>query len=340
MKTALLVARRVANFLAVLFLSSVVLTGLLWVSPGSPGKAREPLPSTRVVAGRTEACIDRTRCGLVTQGPDANGNVMVRIGTEEVPTVADDLLEVPPTASEWLFVRFWGGVLRWDVGMAYNNEPILDVVSLAARESLPIVAGAILLSVVLSLSGVLFLQWLPFPSMRGVLRTVGLAISIAPVFILGFLLTKAGVLPHPTALWVAPLACVILLSIGDSHLGEMLLSLEDEVRRLRSRDYVHAAVLRGASPLRHMLPGVLLPLFSLIASKAAFLLGSIVIAENIYAVSGIGAVSLRAATKPDPLLLLTLTVLVTGVVAGLALVRDVVEIAVDPRVRRGFEEGS
>ncbi len=339
MRTALLIARRVAHFVAVLFLSSVALTCLLWLSPGSPGKPREPLPSTRVTAGVTQACVDRQRCGLVVEGPTADDRVLVQIGVERVSAAASELLEPPPSMTSWLLVRFWGGLFRGDVGMAYNNEPILSVVALAARESLPVVAGAIVLSVLLSLGGVLFLQWLPFPSMRGVLRTITLVVSMSPVFILGFLMTKVGILPHPRLLWVAPLACVVLLSVGDSNLGEMLLALEDEVRRLRSKDYVHAAVLRGASAFRHMLPGMVLPLFSLIAAKAAFLLGSIVIAENIYAMSGIGAISLRAATKPDPLLLLTLTVLVTGVVAGLALLRDVVEILVDPRVRRGFEEG-
>ena len=171
------------------------------------------------------------------------------------------------------------------------------------------------------------------------MRTLLLAISTGPVFIGGYFLTKFGVLPHPELWWIAPIACVVVLSVGDSNLGELLLQLENEYRHLRSRDYIHAARLRGASPFRHMLPGLILPLSSIGSAKVAFLLGSVVIAENIYAVQGLGTLSLKAATKPDPLLLLTLTVFITGVVALVALLRDLVEIFVDPRVRRAAEDG-
>ena len=63
------------------------------------------------------------------------------------------------------------------------------------------------------------------------------------------------------------------------------------------------------------------------------------LAENIYAVQGLGTLSLKAATKPDPLLLLTLTVFITFVVALVSLIRDVLEIFIDPRIRKQTAEG-
>ena len=44
--------------------------------------------------------------------------------------------------------------------------------------------------------------------------------------------------------------------------------------------------------------------------------------------------SLKAAVKPDPLLLVTITVFITAVVGAVALLRDLLEIAIDPRVRK------
>lgn len=336
MKVAVLITRKVGHFLAVLFLGSLLLGALLWVSPGSPGRARDPIPSDTVIVGTTRACAGPDQCALVV-GTTPEGHWVLDLAQGRTTVQPGELLIEPPGFWRWFLLHYWAGLLSGDVGYAYNDEPVIEVVAFAARQTLPIVGGALVLSVGLSLAGVWLLAALPFPSLRGILRTVVLACSMSPVFILGYGMTKAGILPHPVHAWVAPAACIALLAVGDSHLGELLLQLEDEVRQLRARDYVHAASLRGASVLRHMLPGILLPLSSLIAAKIAFLLGSVVIAENIYAVQGLGALSLKAATKPDPLLLLTITVLVMGLVAGVGLVRDVVEIALDPRVRRGTE---
>ncbi|MCO4768920.1 MAG: ABC transporter permease subunit [Deltaproteobacteria bacterium] len=347
MKTAWLVGQKVGHFVAVLFLSSLVLAGLLWFSPGSPGKARDLVDWDTAQVGQ-EVCVETTTCGFLRSMPkqaaddpteDDGFNFIKKFAEVELEEGTKSIesgrvLRPGPSFPVWFFGVFWKGVLIWDIGPAFNGDPVLEVVLLGAKQTLPIVFGALFVAVLVTLLLVSFLTWLPFPSMRGLLRTVLLVVSISPVFVLGFLMTKAGVLPHPVNWWVAPLACVAILFVGDSSLGEFLLQLENEFRQLRNRDYIHAAGLRGASLFKHMLPGLLLPLSSMSAAKIGFLLGSVVIAENIYAVQGLGTLSLKAATKPDPLLLLTLTVFITGVVALVTLVRDLLEIFIDPRIRK------
>ncbi len=353
MKTAWLVGQKIGHFVAVLFLSSLVLAGLLWFSPGSPGKARDPVKWDSAAVG-DNVCIDARTCGVLRSMPEpAEGEersndgftfvkefVRIDLGSQGEKVVEKgDALAPGPSFPRWFMGTFWLGVAKWDIGPAFNGDPVLEVVLLGARQTMPIVFGALCAAVFVTLILVSFLTWLPFPSMRGLLRTLLLILSISPVFVLGFLMTKAGVLPHPVNWWVAPMACVVILFVGDSSLGELLLQLENEYRYLRSRDYIHAAGLRGASLFKHMLPGLLLPLGSMSAAKVAFLLGSVVIAENIYAVQGLGTLSLKAATKPDPLLLLTLTVFITFVVALVSLIRDVLEIFIDPRIRKQTAEG-
>ncbi len=140
---------------------------------------------------------------------------------------------------------------------------------------------------------------------------------------------------------VAPVvvACVAILCVGDSNLGEMLMQFENEVRRLYTQDYIHAANLRGASLVKHMMPGLLMPISSISAAKVAFLLGSVVIAESLFTVYGLGYISLQAAEGGDALLLLTITVFITFLVALVALIRDLLEILIDPRMRRSSEDG-
>ncbi|HCP44884.1 MAG TPA: hypothetical protein DIU15_02480 [Deltaproteobacteria bacterium] len=345
MRTARLIGAKVGHFLAVLFLGSFVLACFLWVSPGSPGRATDPVnfgdgAMRPVVVGQSELCLDATRCGLLLELDEAAQSLTLSIGGAPISGKVGDALYPGPDFFEWFLGTFWRGIFKWDVGETKAYEPALGVVTSGARYTLAIILATLVVTVTLSLLGVALLLWLPFPSLRGVLRTLLLVLSITPVFILGYILQENGVLDRGQVTVGLLGACVAILCVGDSNLGEMLLHFETEVRSLRNRDYVHAASLRGASLFRHMLPGLLLPISSLSAAKIAFLLGSVVIAEELFAVPGLGRASLQAAEKGDALLLLTLTVFITFLVALVALIRDLLEIAIDPRLRKASEDAS
>ncbi len=340
MKTVWLIGQKFGHFLAVLFLSSFFLACFLWISPGSPGRPREPVVWSTAQVDGTRVCVDSKRCGILRSMPDGAPSVVtVDIGGEVVTERSEYIKYPGPTFSEWFAVKFWGGLFRGDVGQTYSGDDVLEVVAGGARYTLPIVFGTLAVSVLLALSITALLTWLPFPSLRGGIRTILLILSITPVFVLAFVLQSRGVLNIGMVTPVIFAACVAALCIGDSNLGEMLLQFENEYRRLKSRDYIHAARLRGASEFKHMLPGLLLPISSVSASKVAFLLGAVVIVEFLWGVPGLGDASLDAAEKGDALLLVTLTLLITGVVALVALIRDVLEILIDPRLRRSAEDG-
>ncbi len=343
MKTIWLICQRVGYFLLVLFLSSFFLAVFLWVSPGSPGKPREDVDWSEAKIDQTVVCVGNTNasCGVLKALPTGQPprvEVLVAGVMEEEKA---QFVHLPgPTFTEWFSVGLWGGLFRGDVGLSHAyEEPALEVVIEASKHTLPIVFGTLVLSVSLALLLTGVLLWLPFPSLRGVIRTVIMIFSITPVFILAYVMQGNGVLNVGVVTPMILAACLAALCVGDSNLGEILLQFEHEVRSLGTTDYVHAARLRGASVFKHMLPGLLLPISSISAAKVAFLLGSAVIVEWLWGVPGLGEISLVAAEKGDALLLVTLTLLITGVVALVALVRDVVEILVDPRLRQSNGEG-
>ena len=340
MKTLWLIGQKVRHFLAVLFLSSFLLACFLWISPGSPGRPRDTVVWDDVEVGTTIVCVDSKRCGSLGSLPAGTPATVDVDVAGEIVTERVDYIKLPgPTFTEWFSVGFWGGLFHWDVGQTYSGDDVLEVVVEGARHTLPIVFGTLAVSVFLALSLTAFLTWLPFPALRGAIRTVVLVFSITPVFILAYVLQSRGVLNIGTVTPAILAACVAALCIGDSNLGEMLMQFENEYRTLRNRDYIHAARLRGASEFKHMLPGLLLPISSVSAAKVAFLLGAVVIVEFLWGVPGLGDASLLAAEKGDALLLITLTLLITGVVALVALVRDIIEILIDPRTRRSSEDG-
>jgi peptide/nickel transport system permease protein len=103
--------------------------------------------------------------------------------------------------------------------------------------------------------------------------------------------------------------------------------------------YVRTAILKGLPRrrviIRHVLPNALLPAVSVIGLQTGFVLGGLVIIENLFTYPGIGQLSLQAATLKDVDVLLPAT-MVTGII--FMLVRFATELLyglLDPRIRLG-----
>jgi peptide/nickel transport system permease protein len=85
--------------------------------------------------------------------------------------------------------------------------------------------------------------------------------------------------------------------------------------------------------LRHALRNALLPTVTVIAMNIGWILGSVVIVEEIFAYPGIGSLILFSVNNRD-LPLLQATVMVIGAVTGLAnLAADVLYVYLNPRIR-------
>lgn len=124
----------------------------------------------------------------------------------------------------------------------------------------------------------------------------------------------------------------------------MLLLLAYVIRMTRaslvevlSTNYVRTARLKGAPErivvLRHALRNALLPTVTVIAMNIGWLLGSVVIVEEIFAYPGIGSLILFSVNNRD-LPLLQASVMVIGAVTGLAnLAADLVYTYLNPRIR-------
>ncbi len=124
----------------------------------------------------------------------------------------------------------------------------------------------------------------------------------------------------------------------------MLLLLAYVIRMTRSSiievlgtNYIRTARLKGASESRvvlgHALRNALLPTVTVIAMNIGWILGSVVIIEEIFAYPGIGSLILFAVNNRD-LPLLQASVMVVGAVTGLAnLAADVLYVYLNPRIR-------
>jgi len=234
------------------------------------------------------------------------------------------------TYLSWM-LGFWRGALTLDLGPSFRGIAIEELVLRGAANSLPIVFGAL----GLSLGSALIASFLLSGRLQAMGRIFRIAVhagSLLPVFLLGYLALIVFAVPPDG--WIPVCAAVLILALGDGMMSDVLLQVDAELSALRERDFVHSATLRGIPMFRHMLPHLALPLAQAAASKMAFLLGGIVVLEKVLGIQGIGWIGYRAAQAGDFRLLLAITVFITGLVALGYLLLDMLRFVIDPRFGR------
>jgi peptide/nickel transport system permease protein len=106
-------------------------------------------------------------------------------------------------------------------------------------------------------------------------------------------------------------------------------------------DYVRAARSLGLPGrtvvLRHALANALLPLITIVATVYGYLLGGVVLVENIFAWPGLGRYVFTAITSSDYPAVQGFILYATTLYVLLFLIVDVLYIVVDPRLRHARE---
>jgi peptide/nickel transport system permease protein len=103
------------------------------------------------------------------------------------------------------------------------------------------------------------------------------------------------------------------------------------------RGYVRTALLKGVPPgtvlVRHVLRNALLPTITVIANQVSWLVGGLVVVENVFNYPGLGQLLLQAALSQDlPMLEITVLIL-AAILIGANLAADILYGVLNPRTR-------
>jgi peptide/nickel transport system permease protein len=133
------------------------------------------------------------------------------------------------------------------------------------------------------------------------------------------------------ALPTLTLSLVLMAHIARQTRSEMADVLES--------DFVRAARLKGLPEGRvvrlHALPNALAPTIAVISLDIGYLLGGIIVVEEIFAWPGLGRLLIYALENRDLPVIQGVTLVLAAVYAGSNLLSDLVIAAIDPRVRYG-----
>ena len=302
--------RRVLMLIPVFLAVSVVIFSILHFIPGDP--------------------IDN----LLKPGspPDARAQMEARYGLDK---------PLPVQYGIWL-----AKVVQGDLGTAIvARRPVTDLIASALPHSLWLGGLALLFSTVVGIAlGVVAAlnrdRWPDKMIMGGVLLG-----STMPSFWLGLLMMLTfsvwlGWFPESGARgWNSLVLPVLTVGLG----GTALVARITRVSMIEAagRDFVTLLHAKGMSPmriqLRHVLRQALIPVVTILALRIGWILGGAVTVEVVFARPGLGTLLIKSLGQHDyPVVQACLLMLAMAVMLG-TLLGDILQAAMDPRVRAALE---
>ena len=254
-----------------------------------------------------------------------------------------------------LLTQYWdwlSGFAHGDLGRSLpSGQPVSDVVGDKLRNSAVLAGLTLLVLIPLSVVlGVLSATWRGGP-LDHVTAGTTLALISTPEFVVGTLLAVV------LGVWLGWFQPVSLIDSSRPVLDQLsafmlpLLALlaatsAQTIRMVRTgvmeeldSEYVQFARLKGASERRvlvsHVLPNSVGPTIQILAFNAAWLVGGIVVIENVFQFPGLGSTLTFAVQSRDLPTVQAIAMLIALVYVVLFLLADVAGILANPRLRRG-----
>jgi peptide/nickel transport system permease protein len=176
----------------------------------------------------------------------------------------------------------------------------------------------------------------------------GLAIPsfwLGMVIILALLFTVNWVPPMTyTPIWVDPWANLSqliwpALAVGYRFSAVLARMVRSSIIEVMKEDYIRTARAKGVFErlviARHALRNAMLPAITVIGLEFAFLIGGLVVTEQVFNLNGLGRLFVQAVTRSDFTLVQGIVMLIALVFIVTNLLVDLLYAALDPRIRYG-----
>jgi peptide/nickel transport system permease protein len=254
------------------------------------------------------------------------------------------------------FVSFVWGLMHFDFGISmWTGQPVLTEIALRFELSLQVAIMATIIGVIIAIplgtiSAVKQNTWVDY-----IVRGISIAGIATPSFWLGImiilmlLVTTQHFLGTP---WMPPITyrpiwedpfynlsmliwptvatgyrySAVVTRMTRSALLEVL--REDYVRTARAKGLWERAIIR-----RHALKNALLPVVTIVGLEFAFLMGGLVVTEQVFNLNGVGKLFLSSVLNNDYTMTQSLVMLVVMIFVMVNFLVDICYAWLDPRIR-------
>ena len=248
------------------------------------------------------------------------------------------------------FVTWMTGIIRLDFGTSmWTGSPIIEEIKLRAALSFQLAVMATIIAVALAIPlGVLAAlkqdTWVDY-SVR-IFSIAGLAMPsfwLGIVFILGLLIIFKWLPPMVyTPFWVNPWQNMLqliwpALAVGYRYSAVATRMTRSAMLEVLREDYIRTARAKGLWQKlilsRHALKNAMLPVLTVIALEFAFLMGGLVVTEQVFNLNGLGMLFVESVSRRDYTLTQALVMLVAFVFIFVNFAVDLMYAWLDPRIR-------
>jgi len=248
------------------------------------------------------------------------------------------------------FGKWLWDILRGDFGVSmWTGRPIIYELSLRFQLSIQLAFMAMFLSTILAIPLGMIAALKQDTWVDYMIRVFSIAGLATPAFWLGiiiimFLLILFKWLPPMefTPLWKDPwanLAQLIFpaLAVGYRYSAMVVRMTRSTMLEVLREDYIRTARAKGLYKkvilVRHALKNALLPVVAIIGLELAFLLGGLVVTEQVFNLNGLGLYLVQSIQRRDYNVTQTLVVLASFFFVFINFFLDILFSWLDPRVR-------
>jgi len=248
------------------------------------------------------------------------------------------------------FIDWVWGIVRLDFGLSmWSGQPIAHEIAIRLQLSLQLAVMATVVAVFLAIPlGTLAAlkqdTWVDYA-----IRIFSIAGLATPSFWLGMLMFLVFLIVFK---WIPPMVFVPLWQNPLANLSQMLwpalavgyrysavstrmtrsamleVLREDYIRTARAKGLWQRLVVR-----RHALKNALLPVLTVIGLEFAFLMGGLVVTEQVFNLNGLGLLFVQSVARRDYTLVQALVLLVACVYIVVNFLVDLLYAWLDPRIR-------
>ena len=248
------------------------------------------------------------------------------------------------------FTTWMWGIMRLDFGLSmWTGSPITEEIKLRFELSLQLAIMATVVATLLAIPlGILAAikqdTWIDYA-----VRVFSIAGLAMPSFWLGILMILVMLIVFKwlppmvfTSFWVNPwdnLAQLIwpALAVGYRYSAVATRMMRSAMLEVLREDYIRTARAKGLwlklILSRHAMKNAMLPVITVVGLEFAFLLGGLVVTEQVFNLNGLGLLFVEAISRRDYTLTQALVLIVAAVFIFVNFATDIAYAWLDPRIR-------
>ena len=272
-------------------------------------------------------------------------------GNVDVATLDAERARLGLDKSMWnQFVDWMVGLVTFDFGISmWTGRPVVEEISSRLELSLQVAIMATVLAILIAipfgtLSALFKDTWIDH-----VIRVFAIAGLAVPSFWLGMVIILVLLLNFN---WIPPLTYTPIyedpwknlaqliwpaLAVGYRYSAVATRMMRSTILEVLQEDYIRTARAKGVFErlviTRHALRNAMLPVITVIGLEFAFLIGGLVVTEQVFNLNGLGKLFVETVTRGDYTMVQALVMLIAGFFIVVNFVIDLLYAVFDPRVR-------